>query len=602
MGKGDGEPQRGPPSAGDARADRQGRAEHAGQGRRRLTGIARGAAALRRGRQHLRRRRRAGALPARGRRREDLGDWAAAVARYSGADDQATALRFATPGLRRDPHRRGAHHQRRPAGRACAPTRPARVDPPPVRALGLPEPATAARSTARPASACEWLPAPYEQYGDDARRLRQPRPRQPAARPEHRLHRHPRHRGDWDTTLELVNDPTYVVLALHAAVGRRPHRPARRRPDDVGWHAGNWYVNMHSIGLEHEGFAAAGRRPGTPSRCTGARPSWCVTSRTSTASRSTAPTSSATTRCPGTTPANVARHALGPGPVLGLGALLDLLGAPITPRPARRQQRRGDGAARLRRQPAAGDRLRDRRRRPCPAQGTNFVYLHSRPARPRRWSPTSACTRRGCPSTTTSPTSAPAPRPARSWSSQQVRATGRGVVARRAEAWIYNPAGDPVVVPSQGQVVDAGRRPRRCRSTAAPTPRRRRTRTEIPYQRSPRCSTPSSRARPTCWPTPTSQTDYYYAKTFRLLGRPRTARRSRARTRYYQIWFGHRIAYVRAADVTVADGVATPPDGAHGYPAATSVTATAHSSRPAAWARWTCSRSRVAARITVNAG
>lgn len=27
---------------------------------------------------------------------------------------------------------------------------------------------------------------------------------------------------------------------------------------DTAWHAGDWYVNMHSIGVEHEGFAAAG--------------------------------------------------------------------------------------------------------------------------------------------------------------------------------------------------------------------------------------------------------------------------------------------------------------------------------------------------------
>lgn len=27
---------------------------------------------------------------------------------------------------------------------------------------------------------------------------------------------------------------------------------------DVAWHAGNWYMNMHSIGIEHEGFAADG--------------------------------------------------------------------------------------------------------------------------------------------------------------------------------------------------------------------------------------------------------------------------------------------------------------------------------------------------------
>lgn len=30
------------------------------------------------------------------------------------------------------------------------------------------------------------------------------------------------------------------------------------RNEDAAWHAGNWYFNMHSIGLEHEGFAASG--------------------------------------------------------------------------------------------------------------------------------------------------------------------------------------------------------------------------------------------------------------------------------------------------------------------------------------------------------
>ncbi|WP_066307353.1 N-acetylmuramoyl-L-alanine amidase [Bacillus sp. FJAT-29814] len=30
------------------------------------------------------------------------------------------------------------------------------------------------------------------------------------------------------------------------------------RPNDIPWHAGNWYFNMHSIGIEHEGFAVDG--------------------------------------------------------------------------------------------------------------------------------------------------------------------------------------------------------------------------------------------------------------------------------------------------------------------------------------------------------
>ncbi|MFF2448487.1 N-acetylmuramoyl-L-alanine amidase [Neobacillus sp. NPDC058068] len=30
------------------------------------------------------------------------------------------------------------------------------------------------------------------------------------------------------------------------------------RPNNIPWHAGNWYFNMHSIGIEHEGFAVQG--------------------------------------------------------------------------------------------------------------------------------------------------------------------------------------------------------------------------------------------------------------------------------------------------------------------------------------------------------
>lgn len=30
------------------------------------------------------------------------------------------------------------------------------------------------------------------------------------------------------------------------------------RPENVAWHAGNWFINSHSIGIEHSGFAAEG--------------------------------------------------------------------------------------------------------------------------------------------------------------------------------------------------------------------------------------------------------------------------------------------------------------------------------------------------------
>ena len=50
----------------------------------------------------------------------------------------------------------------------------------------------------------------------------------------------------------------------------------------------------------------------------------------------------------------------------------------------------------------------------------------------------------------------------------------------------------------------------------------------------------------------TVRTDYYYAKTYddSLPGDHTVVVGS---DRYYQIWFGHRVAYVRAADVRVTD-------------------------------------------------
>ena len=124
-----------------------------------------------------------------------------------------------------------------------------------------------------------------------------------------------------------------------------------------------------------------------------------------------------------------------------------------------------------------------------------------------------------------------------------------------------------------------------------------------PYQGQPR-STPSHPAGPELRAGRQDvQTDYYRATTFNcrcsrtastcgagavlpdLVRAPDRLRAGRRR---------------RRADRTdVADPAGGPQ---RPQPAATSATATAHSSRPAAWARWTCSRSTVAASITVNAG
>ena len=63
--------------------------------------------------------------------------------------------------------------------------------------------------------------------------------------------------ASWNTTLLLVQRPNYLAwnYSLRSSDG---HVAQHLDPSAIGWHAGNWYYNMHSIGLEHKGFAASG--------------------------------------------------------------------------------------------------------------------------------------------------------------------------------------------------------------------------------------------------------------------------------------------------------------------------------------------------------
>ncbi|QWZ06329.1 N-acetylmuramoyl-L-alanine amidase [Nocardioides panacis] len=105
---------------------------------------------------------------------------------------------------------------------------------------------------------CESRPAPYEQYGST-----------PDQYGNHDLADRPNDglsidyivihdtEASWQTSLDLVNDPTY--LAWHYTIRSSDGQVAQHvNPKNVGFQAGNWYINMHSIGIEHEGFAATG--------------------------------------------------------------------------------------------------------------------------------------------------------------------------------------------------------------------------------------------------------------------------------------------------------------------------------------------------------
>ncbi len=54
-----------------------------------------------------------------------------------------------------------------------------------------------------------------------------------------------------------MQDPTYLAWN-YTIRSNDGHVAQHLDAKDVGWHAGNWYINMHSIGIEHEGKAGNG--------------------------------------------------------------------------------------------------------------------------------------------------------------------------------------------------------------------------------------------------------------------------------------------------------------------------------------------------------
>lgn len=66
--------------------------------------------------------------------------------------------------------------------------------------------------------------------------------------------------GSYASAISHFQDPTsyvsahYIIRSHDGAVTQMVHN------NDVAFHAGNWYENMHSIGVEHEGFATEGNK------------------------------------------------------------------------------------------------------------------------------------------------------------------------------------------------------------------------------------------------------------------------------------------------------------------------------------------------------
>jgi hypothetical protein len=183
---------------------------------------------------------------------DDPAEWYGAIARYSGAKDEASAQAFAdeaysilAEGARR------TTDDGQPIALSPHAVQPNRAW---LGRLGLTKAAGGDVECPR-SIGCEWIPAPYEDLGDGDYGNHDL-----ADRPHSQKIRYiviHDTEGSYETTLNLVQDPTYVSwhYTLRASDG---HIAQHVKAKDVAWHAGNWYVNAKSIGLEHEGYAARG--------------------------------------------------------------------------------------------------------------------------------------------------------------------------------------------------------------------------------------------------------------------------------------------------------------------------------------------------------
>lgn len=190
----------------------------------------------------------------------DPADWYAAIAAVSGLTSASAQQSFADDALA--DLRSGA--VKATAGGTLRMKAHAVGDPAAQRQIFVARVAQAAKQRPRgPIDApkgldVEWIPAPYEQYGPN-----------PGDYGNHDLGFRPKSPelnqivihdmdGSYDGSIALVEDPTYLAwnYSIRSSDG---HIAQHLEAKDIGWHAGNWYINSHALGIEHEGYATDGK-------------------------------------------------------------------------------------------------------------------------------------------------------------------------------------------------------------------------------------------------------------------------------------------------------------------------------------------------------
>lgn len=350
--------------------------------------------------------------------------------------------------------------------------------------------------------------------------------------------------GSYDSAVATFGDPHRYASAnyvIRSADGQVTQMVSTK---DIAWHAGNYFVNQHAIGIEHEGVAIDGATWYTEAlyRASARLVRYL-------ANRFSIPLDRAHIvghdDVPGPTAATQGAQHWDPGPYWDWGHYMDLLGAPIG---ADSYKTKGDV---MTINPPFADNQPDvsfcsapAACRSLPAQPSNFVYLHTAPDPSSPLLGDSALHPSGVPGTTR----------ADDWGDKAVAGQKFYLVDSQGdwdaidyggqEAWFYDPSDAPNAVPDVGTLVTP-----RAGKTSIPVFGR-----AYPDARAYPSSVTPEKIVPLQYTIPSGQvyvatdllrSDYYYSPTQKhhqtIVGH----------TRYYQIFFNHRFAFVKYSDVDV---------------------------------------------------
>lgn len=474
----------------------------------------------------------------------DAGQWYAAVADASGSTEQDVAAAFADDAY--SVIASGA--SRRTVDGKQVSLVPSSVKPQAAQVgrLGLHKKQNAGPVDCPPGLDCEWVPAPYQDLGggDYGNHDLANRPTAPKIT-NIVIHNT---EATYDTTLKLATDPTYLAwnYTLRSSDG---HVAQHLQAKDVGWHAGNWYINGHSIGLEHEGFAATGAQWfSEPMYRSSARLVRYL------AKEYDIPLDMqhifGHDQIPGVTPANVAGMHWDPGPYWNWEHYFQLLGAPL--------QSHTSGAAKdlVRILPGFEDNrqtvtycdgaVADS----CGSQPTNFVYLHTAPSESAPLVNDIGRNSKGAPSTTSVSDIGARAQAGLTFAVAEHQGDWTAIWFNGVEGWFLNPASAPTAVPVKGSYVVPKAGLAKAPVYGRAYPEASAYPAGIPVQALAPLQYSFAAGQRYAVGDLTVPTDYYRAVTFSP-DTPNDHLDVVGQDRYYQISLGHRFAFVRAADVDV---------------------------------------------------